>query len=456
MLEFLHSAPYLYREDAYADYCWAVDAYGAHQPASFIYWCFEAFSAFCEEVGIYTKPSIRDLGLNESRAFRSKAQRNGVLPDHPDLDGLVIRITSSSDLILIEKYLYSGKNVLALLPNEWATNLGKEQADSIINAVSGVLSTLNADQVTEKLSPSFYNRGAIWYQEIPQEQGRLFITEDRFISDGLFLEGYGKSAENILTLEKLREKLGIFKRNFIIITLRNSIDSWLCHEPISLIFDIQNRGKKLENKFLSLELSQCLEPVGSTEICLPPMTPLSKTSFALQVIPRLDGEYPKLFDVSCSDSDLHIKVICSKLTVMPKYSTQVREQSRRDTPSLERLKQVLSVPDTKKWLANQNVDNLEELAAIDTSACLNKIRSVTEQIVQRCTKVSNLRFVDQIKKVQEKNLLSQKSIGYLHTVRVLGNLASHPSGESITVDDVRVAAFALSCVLEEILTKKNK
>jgi Domain of unknown function (DUF4145) len=454
MLEFLHSAPYLYREDAYADYCWAVDACGAYQPASFIYWCSEAFAVFCEEVGIYVKPSITDIGLNESRAFRSKAQKNGVLPDHSDFDGLIIRITSSSDLALIEKYLHGGKNVLALLPNEWATNLGKEQAHSMINTSSQVLSTLNAEQIIDKLSPSFYNRGTIWWQEIPQAQGRLFVTEDRFISDGLFLEGYGKSAENLLILESLRKELSIFQGNFITITLRNSIDSWLCHEPISLIFNIQNRGKQLEGKLLNLELPESLEPIGATEICLPPMNPLGKTSFALQVIPRLDGEYPNLFNVSCLDSDLRIKVIRSKLIVMPKYSTQVREQSRRDTPSLERLKQFLSAPDTKKWLADQNIDNIEELAAIDTSACLNKIRSVAEQLAQKCTKVSNLRFADQIKRVQEQNLLSKKSIGYFHTVRVLGNLASHPSGESITLDDVRVAAFALSCILEEIITKK--
>lgn len=454
MLEFLHSAPYLYREDAYADYCWAVDAYGASQPASFIYWCSEAFSTFCEEVDIYTKPSVKDLGLNESRAFRSKAQRNGVLSNHPDLDGLVIRVTSDSDFVLIEKYLYSNKNVLALLPNEWATTLGKENTASIINTVSGVLLALNAEQIIGKLNPSFYNRGDIWWQEIPQPQGRLFVTEDRFISDGLFMEGYGKSDENLLSLKKLRKELGIFQGKFITVALRNSIGSWLCHEPITLIFDIQNRGSHLKNSVLNLEFPESLEPVGSTEICLPPMNSLGKTSFALQVIPRLDGEYSNLFNVSCLDANLRIKTIHSKLTVIPKYSDQVRSQSRRDTPSLERLKKILATPETKSWLGNHNVNNIEELAAIDTSACLNKIRSVTEQLVRKCTKISNLRFADQIRKVQEQNLLSQKSVGYLHTVRVLGNLASHPSEEDITLDDVRVAAFALSCILEELVTKK--
>jgi hypothetical protein len=96
---------------------------------------------------------------------------------------------------------------------------------------------------------------------------------------------------------------------------------------------------------------------------------------------------------------------------------------------------------------------LEELAVIDPAACLNRIRSVAERLSQRCTKRPSLNFASQIKELQDRNLLSKKAVGYLHTIRVLGNLASHPSGETITLDDVRIAAFALSCVVEEVLEK---
>lgn len=268
------------------------------------------------------------------------------------------------------------------------------------------------------------------------------------------MEGYGRSVENLSILDKLRREIGIFNKKFITITLRNSIDFWLCHEPITLIFDIQNRGRQLEDTTISLDLSQNVEPIGATEICLPKMHSLGKTSFALQVIPRLDGEYPCLFNAFCLDSDLQIKSIHSKLVVAPKYTTQVRTQSQKDTPNFERLKRVLSIPNAKKKLGSQNIDNIEKLATIDLAACLNKIRSAAEHLSQGCTNKAGLRFSDQIRKIQKENLLSQKSVGYLHIMRMLGNLASHPSGETITLDDVQVSTFALSCVLEEILSKE--
>jgi hypothetical protein len=49
--------------------------------------------------------------------------------------------------------------------------------------------------------------------------------------------------------------------------------------------------------------------------------------------------------------------------------------------------------------------------------------------------------------------MSQKAVGYLHILRVLGNLASHPSGEQLGDVDVRVASFALACVIDEFVRK---
>lgn len=108
VIEFLHSAPYLYHEDAYRDYCWAVDAWGAQQPSSFIYLCSEAFATFCAEVGIHIVPSSHNLGLAQKGAFPTKAEANSVSPTQPELDGLIIRITSERDLSLIRRYLDLG------------------------------------------------------------------------------------------------------------------------------------------------------------------------------------------------------------------------------------------------------------------------------------------------------------------------------------------------------------
>jgi hypothetical protein len=451
VIEFLHSAPYLYREDAYRDYCWAVDAWGAQQPSSFIYLCSEAFATFCAEVGIHIVPSSHNLGLAQKDAFPTKAEENSVSPTQPELDGLIIRITSERDLSLIRRYLDLGRNVLLLLPNEETALFSRPDKGSILTAAANVLSALNAAEFANRLDPSLYNRRNIWWNEAPQVSGRLFLTEDHFISDGLFMDGYGKSPENSAKLYDLRRELGVFRGKFLTIGLRNSIRFWPCHEPITLLSDVQNWGPPLDEIPLSVELPERFEPLGATEFILPHMVSLAKTSMALQVIPRLDGEYRELFTVTSVDSSLRIKARSIPLTITPSYTTQMRVQSRKDSPGLERLKRV--VASGTQWLDIETLRNLEELAVIDPAACLNKIRSVAERLAQRCTKRPSLNFASQIKELQDRNLLSKKAVGYLHTIRVLGNLASHPSGEIITLDDVRIAAFALSCVIEEVLDK---
>jgi len=434
-----------------ADYCWAVDAWGAQQPGSFIYLCSEAFATFCAEVGIHILASTHDLGLAQKDAFPTKAQAHSISPTQPELDGLIIRITSERDLSLIRRYLDLGRNVLLLLPNEWAALFGGPDKQSILTAAANVLSAVNAAEFANRLDPSLYNRSNIWWGETPQVCGRLFLTEDHFVSDGLFMDGYGKSPENSAKLYDLRRELGIFHGKFLTIGLRNSIRFWPCHEPLTLLFDVQNWGAPLDETALTVELPERFEPLGATEFTLPRMASLAKTSAALQVIPRLDGEYRELFTATSADPTLRIKVRSAPLTITPSYTTQMRVQSRKDSPSLERLKR--AVASGAQWLDIETLRNLEELAAIDPAACLNKIRSVAERIAQRCTKRPSLNFASQIKELQDRNLLSKKAVGYLHTVRVLGNLASHPSGETITLDDVRIAAFALSCVVEEVLDK---
>jgi hypothetical protein len=69
-------------------------------------------------------------------------------------------------------------------------------------------------------------------------------------------------------------------------------------------------------------------------------------------------------------------------------------------------------------------------------------------------KLSHHNFANAIRMAQTNKILSVRSIGYLHTVRVIGNLASHPSDSPLTDTDVRIVSYALSCVMEEIVDMK--
>lgn len=140
------------------------------------------------------------------------------------------------------------------------------------------------------------------------------------------------------------------------------------------------------------------------------------------------------------------------LSVTPKFSTQLREHATKDSTEFNRLKQ--SLPTLAPTVDGALIRTLEQLSRVDPAACLNKIRSVAESLCQKITMRKQLDFYGHIQAIQAGKLMSQKAVGYLHTVRVLGNLASHPSGEHLSDGDVRVASFALACVIDEFAKKR--
>jgi len=90
MLLIEHKANYLYREDAYREYCWSVDAYGSWQSASFIYLSFEAFKDLCLQYGlrlVYT-PKISP----SKNHFPWRSEQDLQFKNY-EFSGLITRIT---------------------------------------------------------------------------------------------------------------------------------------------------------------------------------------------------------------------------------------------------------------------------------------------------------------------------------------------------------------------------
>ena len=119
-----HNAPYLLREDAYKDYCWAVDAFGLYQPASFIYSCYQSLSElFIEQNIILVEPSALedDNVLNVAKVY-----------------GLILRIKNNEDVKQINNALLKGNNVIGLIPNECVATWykgNKEMIESVKNSM---------------------------------------------------------------------------------------------------------------------------------------------------------------------------------------------------------------------------------------------------------------------------------------------------------------------------------
>lgn len=447
MLTILHRAPFLYREDAYRDYCWAVDAYSAYQPASFIYLCFEAFRDLAAASGLLLVTAPDSARTETTAGFPMRAERESIAAPPDGYHGLIVRILTAEDARLMRHYLELDRNVICLLPTEWLTLFSRRNED--VEHVRGALAEANLSEFAPLVNAEAYSPSEIWWKEVAIPRGRLFVTCDAFLSDGLFLKSYGMSAKNNELITALLSEFSIANHHLVDVTLRNTISTWPCDEPINTTLDIRNHGPALEEAVLSLALPGTFEPIGGPELALRNLAPHRITSVGFEVIPRVAGtfEFPTL-SLTSDGRRVALSYTAPSIEIRPRYAQQLRSHHLRDDVGLHRLRSVLEKVPTLSEL-----ERLYELAAVDVAACLNKLRTVAERLTRRLLGRQDLRFAEAISELQAKGLLSKKAIGYLHTIRVLGNAASHPSDEPLTMDDVRIAAFALACVVEELLDR---
>ena len=95
MITVEHRAAHLFREDAYREYCWSVDAYGAYQPASFIYLSYESLYQQMKNFGIRLYWS-NDKGKTNDEDFPFKHERFAT--NTGNAYGLITRLTQESEL----------------------------------------------------------------------------------------------------------------------------------------------------------------------------------------------------------------------------------------------------------------------------------------------------------------------------------------------------------------------
>lgn len=95
---------------------------------------------------------------------------------------------------------------------------------------------------------------------------------------------------------------------------------------------------------------------------------------------------------------------------------------------------------------------------VDPSNCLNQMRIIGEKLsfsvlYRKFNAPYTGSFNAAIEALRKHNLVSLRSIGYLHMIRQIGNLGSHPYPEPLSETDVRIMAYALASIAEEIVVK---
>ncbi|MHA1252137.1 MAG: hypothetical protein ACTSRP_19280, partial [Candidatus Helarchaeota archaeon] len=238
-------AYYLYREDAYREYCWSVDAYGSYQPASFIYLSFEAFRDLCLQYGLRLI-CTKKISHNKDQ-FPWKFEQDQRFKNY-NFSGLITRIIDLKAADEVKKALTEGKNVIVLLPNEMF-GLHFFKNEDMLNESIKAARELGIKEAEKKIKPSLASdKDQLEWEEIRRnEKGRLFVIRDAFLSDGFFMKSYGKTEENLMKIKNLIQEFSIFKYPLLSATIRNVVTIWPCHEPLSLIVEIKNHGPILEN-----------------------------------------------------------------------------------------------------------------------------------------------------------------------------------------------------------------
>jgi hypothetical protein len=89
---------------------------------------------------------------------------------------------------------------------------------------------------------------------------------------------------------------------------------------------------------------------------------------------------------------------------------------------------------------------------------LNRLRVVTERIVLKALDARRIACRERslaagIAALREARTVSDRAVSYLHTIRVIGNIASHASPEPLTDADVRIVSYALASVVEEFMER---
>lgn len=458
MLTIEHRAFHLYREDAYGEYCFSVDTYGAYQPASFIYLCFEAFKDACAEQGLSL---VMQSTQRERKSFPLRYERDAI-SDYIEPRGLILRILSDKDVTVVQEALRLGRNVLALIPGAFITIYGlnnSEDGRSKKEKQKSKLAALDLGVTAEdwEIAIDFRGRDIIHWKEIETNNlGRLFVTRDSFLSDGYFLEGYELSPENQTKIQSLIREFACFKTNLIRLSYRNEVKSWPTGEPLTVFVDVWNHGPDFDEGTLTVDIGSEFEPLSPLERKLPSLRSLERTSFALQLVPRVDGNFPMITGATASlengspctvdSSQLHINVV-------PALGSSQRSSVPQDDETLSRLIEIFRNTDLVS-----DVEPLPALARVDIKSCLNKMRVVTEGLVFRYIDNHNINCPERtlnraITVLKNRRVFSDKTIGYLHTIRVIGNLGSHRSSEPCTDVDVRIVSYALASVVEEFLAR---
>lgn len=297
-------------------------------------------------------------------------------------------------------------------------------------------------------------------------QGRIIYIHNDDVNDsnieggpfGLGPDADKKIAQAKKRMDEVIELISTFAVPCVDCVVRSVPTSWPQDE--TLIVEIELRNKSLvdvDSITVDVSLPPEFEPLSNKSFWLEKLVAGANRSVSTLAVPRVKGTFVNPVRVFITYDGLTHQVyfpesqisILDNLQNLLRASKPAQVDLARTLPKYEQYLQPVVSSST-----------LLRLLEVDPDAVVAKARRVGEHIAKVIARkyISNFsdswNFATVTRKLYEKKIINAKAKGYIDTVRVLGNIASHADetgGISFSHEDALITCHALLLFLEECI-----
>ena len=402
--------------------------------------CISHFKSRCYDKGIrLEQPSFwMKKGMDYRQIIKNYGPILFVISGHSkelSLTEILDCVNEGSNLAIIySPYLYSAyeKNCCKLLST---LNISKETLESYSNERRVIC----------------YGKGRIIYIHSDD-------VNDCNIESGPFGGNPSEDKKNEAKrkFDDIIESISTFAVPYIDCTIRSIPTSWPRDE--TLVIEVELRNKSLVNiDLVSVEMSFVydFEPLSNTNFQLENFKAGTTRSATSIVIPRKKGVItnPVRIYISYNNFSGSIYLLQSRINILDNLHSLLRSSkpAQMDLPTmLSKYEHYLEPVVTKQVIL--------QLLEIDPDSVIAKMRRAGELIAKNIARKHIKGFKDFwnfatiTRELYEQRIISAKSKGYIDTIRILGNIASHANDLDKIIfnrDDAFVICHALILFLKE-------
>jgi len=261
-----------------------------------------------------------------------------------------------------------------------------------------------------------------------------------------------ETQEATLRIASIIDKIALFNVPCVDANIKSYPSSWPVDNEMVIELEVNNLSDfLLSSVIVDIDVADGLEPLSNLLIKTNLQSQETRT-LPVVVVPRNKGlmNNPITIAITYEGRTRKVYLNPSNINILDNLHSQLRSSKPLAvdlTTELPRFEEYL-----KPIVSSATIASLLD---VDPGSVVQKARQIGESIcISIASKhVRNYKkdwdFSTITRRLYENKLISSKAKGYIDTIRILGNLASHPSGNSFEQSDAVMICHALVLFLSE-------